>query len=224
MSTTAIHPAYVGRYIDQGKIIPLPLSDRDLKRQEEHVKAVLDTFDFKKQRYGLLISLMSQGVTFLPFELALMRQGMICCNCDDSPYEAGRIESILRRFDPAFTAGVTAQVLDGIKAAGFDQDKLFADSMVWAKPDAYERLKSVPGIRLLRWLELGPALALECRFHHGAHISDREWKVEEENGELLITSRLDRATPITRLKTGIRGTVTYEPCPCGHPGARIIVG
>ncbi|MDB5969923.1 MAG: hypothetical protein JWQ90_2373 [Hydrocarboniphaga sp.] len=214
--------AVVGRYLITGQFHFLPASERDIDRAKQAVGRILDTYAFARGRHTLVISTLGDVVQMLPLKLAMVDRNLIVCTADASPYEFGRIRSMIGRFDIAAVFGVTAAVLDGLIASGTDPAALFKGKVVWARPDAYARLQNAADIELRRWIELGPALALECRCGDGAHIDSLEWQLDRaDDGELLVSSRLDRALSFVRMATGIRATLTRDLCGCGHPGPRV---
>ena len=74
--------------------------------------------------------------------------------------------------------------------------------------------------------ELG-AIAAECPEKHGLHINshshyvevvnDKGERVLDEEGELIVTSLTNYAMPFIRYRTGDRGMLSREMCPCGSP-------
>lgn len=215
----------VGRYFTpQGKRQFLPYSALELERSRRAMGRVLSTFHFRSGHNVLVTALMDEGAQLLGAERAVMSYGMVVVSADSSPYDAGRVESILRRFDLVAAIGISAVTLDGLEKLGHDPLKLFADMVVWARPGAYQRLAGKPGMKVFRWMEVGPAVALECRAGAGVHIDRFEWTVEEDNGEVVLTSRLERAREFDQVRTGVFGHVVHGVCQCGNPDPRIVTG
>lgn len=217
----ALRPEIIGRYLVDGKTHFLPFSALEMVRATETYGAILDTFDFAPGRQVLVTALFEEAVQFAPFEEAVMERGLLTCNADASVFEAGRIESILRCFDVAAVVGVNGPVLDGLEEAGFDLNVLFKDRVVWARPDAYPRLQSLNDIRLRRWIDIGPTVALECAEGDGAYIDSREWQVDVEGEQIMLTNRLERSLPLSRAPTGIRAFVERQPGASGLADVRI---
>lgn len=76
-----------------------------------------------------------------------------------------------------------------------------------------------------RWLgEAGELLAWECEAHQGLHLAEETAVFETEcveDGEiLLVTSLVNLRLPMLRLRTGRRGRVARDFCPCGQPALR----
>jgi hypothetical protein len=94
--------------------------------------------------------------------------------------------------------------------------------VVWAWPGAYESLLGKPGLNVYRCLELGPAIAVECSVGAGAHVDRFEWHVEELDGEVTLSSRLERCEVFEHYRTGIKGKVIHGVCRCGNPDPRIV--
>ena len=201
----------------------LPVSSAELLRTQSLIERLLKTFNFARGRFVLLISMLENGAYAVPFERALMNLGLLVSNADDSPYEAARIESICRRFDVAAIVGVSTDVLDGLDAAGHSLSALFENRVVWAHGEAVGRLRSIDGIKPYRMLEAGPAFAMECAERDGAHLDASEWTLEVHRGELLVSSRLERAQSFARYATDVRGDLIMDLCRCGLSDIRIRV-
>jgi hypothetical protein len=215
----------VGRYFTpEGKRQCLPFSALELERSRRAMVRVLSTFHFRTGSNVLVTALMDQAAQLMGAERAVMSYGMVVVSADSSPYDAGRVESILRRFDLVAAIGICGATLDGLEKMGHDPVRLFADMVVWARPDAYERLAGKPGMKVFRWMEVGPAVALECREGAGAHIDRFEWTVDEIDGEVVLTSRLERSREFEQARTGVRGHVVHGVCKCGNPDPRIVTG
>lgn len=216
-------PIFVGRYADAaGKVHLLPVSAAELDRAREAMQRVISSLSFEMGNHVVLASLLDEAVQCLPFERAVMSVNMVVCSVDGSFFDAARFESTLRRFKVVAVGVLGATTLEGLAAIGFTSSTLLAGHTVWARPDAYERLRATPDIKVLRWLELGPAVAAECSHANGAHIDRLEWQLHEAAGEIVLSSRLGRCVPFTQYRTGLQGTVDYSPCRCGSPDPRII--
>ena len=70
--------------------------------------------------------------------------------------------------------------------------------------------------------ETGLGGAVECDAHQGMHIRENDLYFELIDGELLVTTLTRQGMPFIRYRTGDRGGITYEPCPCGSFIPRIL--
>lgn len=81
--------------------------------------------------------------------------------------------------------------------------------------------------------ETGLGGAVECRAHQGLHIRENDLYfevVDQEGaplpdgreGELVVTTLTRRGMPFIRYRTGDRGLITSEPCPCGSSIRRLL--
>jgi phenylacetate-CoA ligase len=64
-------------------------------------------------------------------------------------------------------------------------------------------------------------LASECDAHEGLHVREED-AIFEEGDELLVTSLRNLSTPVLRLRTGLRASITTKLCGCGETGRRLI--
>jgi hypothetical protein len=221
---TAVPPMAVGRYFSaSGERVPLPYSTVELERQRRFALRVISTFHFHPGVNIMFTALMDEGAHFLGVERAIMSYGMVVASADSSLYDANRVESIARRFPLAAIFGVTPGTLDGLKHFGHSAEKVFAGMPVWARPGAYEALRALPGTQVFRVMEIGPALGLECAKGVGVHVDRFEWDVDSEDGEIVLSSRLERSESFERLRTGVKGHVVHGTCACGNPDPRVIV-
>jgi hypothetical protein len=223
IETGLLPPIAVGRYRHRdGDVRLLPYAAPELERATTACQYRIGTFHFRSGDQLLLTALFDESAQFSPFERALAAFGLVLVSADASFFDASRTESILRRFEVVALAGVNAALLDGLLALGHDPAGLFAGRVVWARPDAHARLQGNGGFELRRWIEIGPAVAMECAYGDGAHIDHLEWDVACVDGEIVLNSRLDRALDFNRYRTGIQARLVHATCRCGSADPRII--
>jgi hypothetical protein len=222
-SQEALAPMAVGRFTRRdGSQCLLPFSHAEFERASAAYWSRLATFHFRAGDQLLLVSLFNESAQFAPLERSLREFGLVQLNADASYFDAARTESILRRFDVRGVAGINTDVLDGLVALGHDPLALFANRVVWAHPTAHARLRAAPGITLRLWLEVGPAVAMQCAHGEGAHIDRLEWKVASDGDEVMLSNRLPRALHFADYATGVRARVEYAACGCGSADPRLI--
>jgi hypothetical protein len=216
-------PMAAGRYRHRdGQELLLPFNHSELERAVRAYQYRIGSCGLKSGDVILVISLYDESFQFGAFNTALLDFDFVRVSADASPFDAGRVESIIRQFNPAAVVGINRAVLDGLASLGHDAGALLANRRVWARPDAWVQLRAVPGLNLYRWLEVGPAIAMECGEGAGAHIDSMEWRVESDAGELVLSSRLPRCLSFDRYRTGIRASLLTATCSCGVAGVRII--
>lgn len=221
-TTTNISPLAVGRYLDaQGVRQPLPYSLDEVARAKSAYRRIFSTFHFRTGHNVLVTALFDQSAQLLGAERAIMDYSLVVVSADSSLYDAGRVESIVRRFPLAGVLGLSADTLEGLRGLGHDPLQLFRDKIIWARPGAYEQLAGQPGLTVYRWIELGPAFGIECQAGDGVHIDRFEWAVEEDNGEIVLSSQLDRCVTFSHYHTGVKGKVVRGACRCGNFDPRI---
>lgn len=206
-------PEFIGCYDVAGTRHFYGSTAQEVDRSAFTLTRVLRTFEFAPGSNILTISMVPEVIQYGSFERAVQMLGFYGLNADDSPFDAGRVESIVRQFSPAGICGVAKSTLDGLAMMGHDPAKIFTGRTVWARPDAYDALVAL-GIPARRVVSIGPMLALECA-SGGLHYDNREWTLEAEDGELLLSSRLNRVEPLERLPVGHKGSVSPNACSCG---------
>lgn len=224
---TAVTPApdflAVGRYRDRnGQNQLLPYSQSEFERAVNAYQYRIGSCGLKSGDVILVISLYDESFQFGAFNHAMLDFDFVRVAADASPFDASRVESIIRQFNPAAVVGITAGVLDGLRGLGLDPLALLAGRRIWARPDAYPQLRHSDNIKLYHWLDVGPAIAMECGEASGAHIDRREWQVSIEDGEVVLSSRLQRCMPFDQYRTGIKATLINGTCRCGVAGPRLL--
>jgi hypothetical protein len=225
MSANLATPAlsFVGRYTVGDTPHLLPIGAREADRAQEFFARVLREEGIARGRKALVIATLGEAASIIPFERAAIDQGLIMCNTEDSPYDGARTEATIRRFDIALVAPVSGTAVDAIAAAGFFAGELFRGKTVWARPDAYARLQTIPGIDLRRWLEIGPVTALETKNGGGLLYDGREWLLEPDGKVTYVTSRLDRAQSFTRLRVPVEIRLNLHEYSAALPGPRVVL-
>jgi hypothetical protein len=221
MTPHAVHPDIVGRYLVRGEPVFMAARRSELDRAGVPAARIVGGFRIPPGRYILTVSLTQEVIQFAPFEQGCTLLGLIGTNADASPFDAGRVEALCRQFDIAAVCGVDAAVLDGLVAMGHDPAKVFGGRIVWARPDAYERVAALPDVVARRCAEIAPVLALECVAAGGMHVDGREWAMDASSGTIVLSSRMARIDPVAALDTGIAGEVITAPCSCGSPDPRV---
>lgn len=211
----------IGRYTVGDEAHFLPLSIRELSRASEFAGCILDTAAIAPGRAVLLVCQFEEAAQFVPIEEALTERGLILTNAEASIFDGARALSVLRRFDVACVIGINAALLDSMMALDADITALLKGRIVWARRCAYERLAALTGFTLLRYLEVGPALGLECIESAGAHIDAREWELASIGGEIRVSSRLARVVPLEKAPTGVFARIQHSVCACGLSDPRV---
>lgn len=214
MTTTNLRqPEFIGCYDVAGARHFYGATAQEIDRSAFALSRVLRSFDFAPGSNILTISMVPEVIQYGAFERAVQMLGFYGLNADDSPFDAGRVESIVRQFAPVAVCGVAKSTLDGLAMMGHDPAKIFAGRVVWARPDAFDALVAL-GVAARRVASIGPMLALECA-SGGLHYDNREWTLEAEDGALILSNRMNRVEPVDRLAVGYQGAIGTHACACG---------
>ncbi|ROM33939.1 hypothetical protein BK648_24580 [Pseudomonas poae] len=220
-----VPPMAVGRFFDaEGARELLPHSALETERLRRAMMRILSTFHFRTESNVLVTAQFDESAQILGAERAIMAYGMVAVSADSTPWDAGRVESILRRFKLVAALGISEATLDGLERMGFNPVQLFHGLVIWAREGAYQRLVGKPGLKVFRWLEIGPAVAIECNAGGGAHIDRFEWDVVTEEGEVVLTSRLERSVAFNGYRTGVHARIERGTCRCGNTDPRLLPG
>ncbi len=220
--TATARPDFIGTYNVSGVISFYGATAHEIDRGAFALSRVIRTYRFPAGSNVLTISMVPEIIQYGAFERAVQMLGLYGVNADDSPFDAGRVESIVRQFAPVAICGVAKSTLDGLRMLGHDPAAVLAGRVVWARPDAYDEVKAMAGIDCRRVASIGPALALECR-HGGLHYCSRDWTITDPAGQLHITSRTDRIEPVDNLASGHAGRVAETACGCGTRDGSVVM-
>jgi hypothetical protein len=153
----------------------------------------------------LIVSRLTEANTVWPLIVATMGAGLQHSCADATAADAFRIRMFLRTLRYDAVLGVGPETLDD-DAAAETIDLLRAVPTLVARPGAYERLEAA-GMHPLRWLEVGPVLAIEDAPGAGAWFDPERWSVTSDAGELVVASPVPRLAEFSGLRTGVRGEV-----------------
>jgi phenylacetate-CoA ligase len=70
---------------------------------------------------------------------------------------------------------------------------------------------------------LDPGLCVECEAGH-FHVHEDHFLVEEQEGELVVTTLCREALPLLRFRTRVSGRIRRDKCACGRTGAIVEPG
>lgn len=210
--------ALIASYQAHGERHFLPISLMELARAQQSAQRIIASFGFAAGEYVVVSSSHEVTGQLLPFDRAAGALGLIPCSTENGAGEASRVEAAMRRFGPVAIACPDTEMLEAL-----DVRAVFDGKVVWAQDAAYQQLRAFPGIIARRWVNIGPAVALECKVGEGAHVDRLEWDLSNDvDDNLVLTSRLPRAMNFTDWNSGIRAQIVRAPCRCGNSDPRII--
>ena len=201
----------VGRIVVDGEVTPWPVAERDVDDEAESLAPRLAALGIEPGGLVVVVAMLSQAAHAVPLERAAGRVGALYSSADATPFDAFRVAALTRQLEPRLVIGITGGVLDGLVEAGRDPTDVLGPvpAVVTADDDAHERLRSA-GLAPRRWVKLGPTSAIEEVAGQGPVYDASRWRVEEDDGELLISNLVPRLTDAAGLRTGIRGRVVEE--------------
>ena len=212
----------IGSFQIGDEIVPYPVSKDDHNRDIATAMKATATLGVGEADRVLVLSMLSQAAQYWPVQIALLVGKVQFSLADASRFDAFRTAMFLRAMHYDAVVGINTDVLDGLDDLGHEYRDIFDGVPVLAaRAGAYERLREA-GLSPRWWLDLGPAIAVECEALAGAHVDADEWSVDGDGGEVLLSARQPRAATIDRLRTGVRGDVVTEACACGRPDPRVV--
>jgi hypothetical protein len=199
----------VGRIVVDGDVVPWRVSQRDIDDEAAALAPRLAALGLGDGGLVLLVSLLSQAIHVVPFEHAAGLLGARYSSADATPFDAFRTVALVRQLRPAVVLGVDQRVCDGIEALEHELGSVFGAVavVVAADEDAAARLRRA-GLRVARWVRLGPTSAVSTPDDDTLEYDATRWRVEAaDDGALLLTNLGPRLTACDRLHTGVRGRV-----------------
>jgi hypothetical protein len=198
----------VGRLVVDGEVTAWPVAQPDIDDEAESLAPRLAALGLEPGGLVLVVAMLSQAVHAVPLERAAGRIGALYSSADATPFDAFRVAALTRQLEPQVVIGITGEVIDGLVEAGRDPaDALGAvPAVVTADDDAHARLRA-DGLTPRRWVKLGPTSAIEQLSEDGPVYDASRWRVEEDDGELVIGNVVPRFTTANRLRTGVHGRV-----------------
>src|SRR5690554_2498674 len=101
----SVVPMLVGQYRKGEALEFLPFSLIEIERAKHAALRILQGFHFRTWRTVLITSLCNEPTQFLPIERAVQSYGLVTTMADAFTFDAGRVESTIRRFDTAAVIG-----------------------------------------------------------------------------------------------------------------------
>jgi hypothetical protein len=218
----------VGRFHRDGATVLWPSTRAERSSAAAFAARTLRLLGIGAGARVVLVSMMSDGVQVVPFEDALRRLHAVMTPADATVGDAGRVASVLSTARPRAVIGITESTLDGLAPLGHGPEIFEAVPVLAATPPAAARLEAA-GLSPLRWLTVGPVMAVECLRRAGAHLDGGTWRVAVEHGEVVLHPRLPNhalgSSGIPEaVPTGIDARVVADRCGCGSDDPRLILG
>jgi hypothetical protein len=142
-----------------------------------------------------------------PVMHALRRIGVTYLTADVYNWDARRVSMFLQRLPVKALLGLGAETLTALAADEPPLDDLLRGvEFIWARHDAMVQLAGA-GPHVVPFVQLGPALAMGLPGRPGAVVDGKEWRVENDDGFLVVSNVAIRAARFDRVHTGVKGTV-----------------
>jgi hypothetical protein len=185
---------------------PYTVSLRDVERDTAWAESVFRRIGVERDMPMHLIGTGCDNEILWPYENALIRMKVPFGVAEPVAIDAPRTDMFLRRFRMQAVVGLSGEIVDALLALGRDLKALLAHSTLVVLPDAAPKLRA-HGLVPWTMVPIGPIYAFESRARDGARYDESEWLIEEDGGQLLLTSLAPRACPFVRLRTGVAGRV-----------------
>lgn len=200
----------IAQYEDGARRVPWPVSHAEIERGMGGAIPTLAGVGIGAGTRVLWCTLLSEAAHFWPLFIGTMLGGAQFSLADATAPDALRVGMFLRRLEYRAVMGVNEAVLDGFDELGRPYAEVFgAVPVVGARPGAYERLRAV-GLTPHWFVLCGPAVAIAVEPGGPARVDSAEWKLDEQDGRILVTSLLPRETTFDRTPTAILGALVDD--------------
>ena len=209
MTSSAAGPLWgVGRWdAADGSAMPWEISQAEIGRDMACAGRALGALGIGAGDRVLWCSMLSEAGQFWPYLVATMVAAAQLSCADATSAEASRLAMFCRLLDYRAVCGVTSALLDGLDALGVEyRDTFRRVGVLAARPGAYERLRDA-GLSPYHFVLVGPAVAIGRSPGGPAALDAEEWRAEEDDGHIAVTSLRPRATAFRRARTAARGRV-----------------
>jgi hypothetical protein len=200
-------PIYgIGRYEVGPEQFDFEIGWPEFSRDTEWAHAQLSSAGLQAGDAVLITAAACEGPWTGPVVRALKALRITYLPAEVYAFDAGRSAALLQQFDIKAFFGLGAETVDGWVEKGMSpQELLDGVDMIWARPAALSKLEGVT-TRIAPVFRLGPALALGKPGEPHASVNAAEWRIDEQDGSLLVSNKASRASTFDRAPTGVCGT------------------
>jgi hypothetical protein len=208
----------IGQYATPGGIVDYPISWADGERDATWARTALEGLGVRAGDFVTVVSTGHEAPWYAPILDAVYSLEATVCPLEPAGFELGRAEMFFQRFPISSIIGLDDE-LGSALAAELDLATLLSNmKFVLARPQAWHLVGklAVPAGLIA---PLGPAVGLGCGSAPVLHLDEAEWRINEHDGRLAVTTvgdRAHRADP-TLLAQSV-SLVPNHHCSCPYGG------
>jgi hypothetical protein len=209
--------ACIGRFDLEGGHVDFPCSEEDLQRDAASWGRVHSAYGVARGKRVVVTALPWELPWAVPLRLGVTCAGGTYSNTELWGWDARRLDLFIRRLSPYAVIGPGQELIEALAGLTDLAERLADVPVLLVRPDAVQALEDAGVHPTGIVVPLGPTSAVSLPDgSEGLAVDESEWNVEDEDGELLITTVGPRAATFHRQRTGVRGRVEQTPL-----GARI---
>ncbi|MET7770975.1 hypothetical protein [Nocardia sp. NPDC005366] len=200
-------PSIIARFGAGDQTVSYPVSEADMAADARFWSEVLSGYGVGP---GSRVLVCSSGMEIgwtIPVRDAIGHLNGVVCPVEAWGWDARRFELFCRRLTPDVLLGANRANIDGMAGIVEPSEGLSAVEHLLVHPDAVDPLLdagiSRPGIVV--WL--GPAAGVSLADGSGIGFDESQWTIDDEDGELVVSSKGNRAADFDRQRTGVAGHV-----------------
>lgn len=198
--------AWIGRYSAGGDVVDFTVSEADLARDSLRAAQVLADYGIGRGSHVLVTATPAETPWVDAFRVGARRVGAVHSNAEPWNWDARRSEMYIRRLHTDIVIGLATETLTAMAQITDISARLGPVGTILARPDAASALKEL-GIDAGLYVKVGPVVAVSAADGSGLQYDEKEWVVEEADGELIVSTVGPRATKVIRQHTGVHGSV-----------------
>jgi hypothetical protein len=197
----------IGRFLVDGEAVDFPYSEDDLVRDAGYWGGLLSRYGIARGGRVVVSALAWELPWALAVRVGVNRAGGSYSNAELWGWDARRLDMFVRRLSPHAVIGPGRELIESLGNIVDLEERLGHVPVLLVRPDAVPSVEDA-GVRPTGVIApLGPTVAVSLPDGSGLAVDEDEWSVDEQDGELLITTAGPRAATFHRQRTGVRGHV-----------------
>ena len=207
----------MGRFLVDGEPVDFPYSEDDLARDTAHWTRVMSGYGVARGKRVLVTALSWEMPWALSARLGVNGAGATYSNSEVWGWDARRLDMFVRRLSPHVVLGPGRELVDALGDIVELAERLRDVPVLLVRPDAVPALEDA-GVRPAGLVTpIGPTVAVSLPDGSGLAVDGGTWSLDEEDGELLISTVGPRAASFDRSALArssgwrVNSTVFFSP-------------
>jgi hypothetical protein len=211
----------VGQCALQSGVVDVPITWDEIERDAEWLTDQLAEYGIARGDVVVIAAGPAEVTWAHPMQMAISRLDGVFAMAWATRFDARRVGALARNLRPKLIVGIDASVVEGLaEIPGGVVGEIGAVRHVLARADAHPALEAA-GVRPMLFDLVGPATVVETPDRTGARVDGAEWRIEQDDGALVVTTVGDRGLRLDATPTAQHGSVLAGGDAPG--GARLVI-